>query len=80
MTAGMDVLTDLYEIIWTYCNCHDYHTYSNKCTRQGLTLNIIGFNSFLASGDFFLVVAKSLDPDQDGHNVGSDLDQNRLTL
>ena len=51
MTTGMDVLTDLDEIIWTNCMCHDYHTCSNKCTRQGLTLNN-SFNSFLAIGDF----------------------------
>ena len=77
MKTGMDVLTDLYEIFWTYCMCHDYHTCSNKCTRQGLTLNI-SFNSFLASVD--VVVAKSLDPDHNRHNVGPDLDPNRLTL
>ena len=40
-------------------------------------------NSFLASGDFchlLISFSNSLDPDQDGQNVGPDLDPNRLTL
>ena len=40
-------------------------------------------NFFLASSDFchlLITFANSLDPDQDGQNVGSDLDPNRLTL
>ena len=40
------------------------------------------FNSFLASGDLCHLLstfANSLDPDQDRHNVGPDLDSNGLT-
>ena len=40
------------------------------------------FNSFLVGGDFsclLILFAKSLIPDQDGQNVGPDLDPNRLT-
>ena len=39
-------------------------------------------NSFLANGDFchwLIGYANSLDPDQDGQNIGPDLDPNRLT-
>ena len=38
-------------------------------------------NSFLASGDFChlpITFANSLDPDEDRHNVGPDLDKNGL--
>ena len=41
------------------------------------------FNSFHASGDFcclLITFANSLDPDQDQQNVGTDLDQNCVTL
>ena len=41
------------------------------------------FNSLLACDDFcrvLIIFAKSLDPDQDRHNVGPDLDPNHLTL
>ena len=41
------------------------------------------FNSFLPDSDFSHLVmtfANSLDPDQDRHNVGPDLDPNHLTL
>ena len=48
---------------------------------------IVSFNPFLASGNFcYLLVftdisfANSVDPDQDRHSVGPDLDPNRLTL
>ena len=40
-------------------------------------------SSFLAGGDFFhllITVADSLDPDQDRHSVGPDLDPNCLSL
>ena len=40
-------------------------------------------NSFLASGDLchlLITFANSLDPDQDQHTVGPDLDPNSLTL
>ena len=40
-------------------------------------------NTFLASGDIcclLLTFTNSLDPDQDRHSVGSDLDPNPLTL
>ena len=39
-------------------------------------------DSFLASGDFgcmLITFADSLDPDQDGHPVGPDLDPNHMT-
>ena len=40
------------------------------------------YNSFLASGDFclLLIFANSLDPDQDRQNLIPDLDPNCLTL
>ena len=52
---------------------------------SGPSLNpaIDTFNSFFASGNFLLSVYKkenSLDPDQDRHSVGPDLNPNRLTL
>ena len=40
-------------------------------------------NSFLARGDFchlLILFANSLDPDQDRHSVGPDLEPNCLTL
>ena len=40
-------------------------------------------NSFLVRGDFcclLIIFANSLDPDQNQHNVGPDLNPNRLTL
>ena len=40
-------------------------------------------HSFFASGDFccmLITFANSLDPDQDRHSVGPDLDPNCLTL
>ena len=39
------------------------------------------FNSYLASGDFcclLITLTNSLDPDQDQHSVGPDLDPNCL--
>ena len=44
----------------------------------------VELNFFLASRDFCrllnIAFANSLDPDQDQHNVGPDLDPNHLTL
>ena len=50
-----------------------------------MTKNIgrIRVNSFLASGDFchlLITFANSLDPDQNGQDVGPDVDPNCLTL
>ena len=45
-------------------------------------LGVIRVNSFHASGDFcclLITFANSLDPDQDPHHVGPDLDPNYLT-
>ena len=47
------------------------------------TSSLAVFNSFIAGGDFCrlqITFANGLDPDQDRHNVGPDLDPNRLTL
>ena len=44
---------------------------------------MFSFNSLLASDDFchlLITFANFLDPDQDGQNVGPDLEPNRLTL
>ena len=41
------------------------------------------YNSYLASGDFcplLITFPNSLDPDQDHHNVGPNLNPNRLAL
>ena len=48
-----------------------------------LRLKIFTIKYFLASSDFcrlLLTFAKCLDPDQDRHDVGPDLDPNCLTL
>ena len=45
--------------------------------------NLDSLNPFCASGDFGLLLitfANNLDPDQDGQNVGPNLDSNGLTL
>ena len=44
---------------------------------------LVTFAVTLASSDFFrllIAFANSLNPDQDGYNIGSDLDPNNLTL
>ena len=51
--------------------------------RYTETASVIMINSFLASDDFcrlLVAYANSLDPDQDRHNVGPDLDIYCLTL
>ena len=53
----------------------------NEFIKTGETISMR--NSFLASGDFFRLLmsfVNSLNPDQDRHLVGPDLDPNRLTL
>ena len=54
-----------------------------KLSSAADLIGAIGFNSFLARGDLcdlLITFANSLDPDQDGQNVGPDLDSNCLTL
>ena len=45
-------------------------------------MEVFVFISFLASGNYLLLItlANSLDPDQDRQNAGPDLDPNCLTL
>ena len=57
------------------------------CVEAGIILNLFiiasKLNSFLASGEFcsmLMIFENSLDPDQDLHSVGPDLDPNCLTL
>ena len=48
-------------------------------SQQNIVLDVLPINTFLASNHFCSLLinfANSLEPDQDQHNVGSDLDPN----
>ena len=58
-------------------------TYILRILSHSYTQTMLFLYSFLGSGDFcrlLITFANGLDPDQDRHNVGPDLDPNRLTL
>ena len=56
---------------------------SQNLSSAAVVIGALRVNYFLASGEFCglrITFANSLDPDQDRHSVGPDLDSNRLTL
>ena len=66
---------------WTIILPVTYSTYG--WPDPGVLQEIVNFNSFPASGDFYrllITFANNLVPDQDRHNVGPDLDPYHLTL
>ena len=61
-------------------------SFPNKTSAIFITLvkdQVLIPNSFLANGDFchlLITLTNCLDPDQDRHNVGPDMDLNSLTF
>ena len=56
---------------------------SQNLSSAAVVIGALRVNSDLDSGDFchlLITFSNSLDPDQDRHAVGPDLDPNRLTL
>ena len=70
-------------IVGNTCHGSKVVTLNSIILTQGFINMEIAINFFLGSDNFFclqITFANSLDPDQYRHNVGTDLDPNRLTL